>query len=67
VDFLWLWLWVLLPLLCDFGAGVAGSAAIEAEANPRVNNAAVIRVADLFIRSPSGGIDKLREEYAGCR
>ncbi len=65
--------------LCDFvaagfdgvvlsaAAGVAvfgGSAAIEAAAKPKVNNAVVISVAGLFIRSPSGGNCKRREEYA---
>jgi hypothetical protein len=34
----------------DLGA----PAAIEAAANPMVNNAVVIRVADLFMRSPNG-------------
>ena len=34
----------------DFGM----SAAIEAAAKPRVNNAVVIRVADFFMRSPNG-------------
>jgi hypothetical protein len=31
------------------------SAAIEAAAKPKVNNAVVIRVADFFMRSPNGG------------
>jgi hypothetical protein len=62
---------LLLPLLCDFvaGAGVevavsaavgaadfGASAAIEAAAKPKLNNAVVIRVADLFMRTPNGGI-----------
>jgi hypothetical protein len=36
----------------DFGA----SAAIEAAARPKLNKAVVIRVADLFMRTPNGGI-----------
>ena len=35
----------------DFGA----SAAMEAAAKPKVNNAVVMRVADFFMRSPNGG------------
>jgi hypothetical protein len=45
----------------DFGA----SAAIEAAAKPKVNNAVVIRVADFFMRSPKRwcGLERC-EEYA---
>jgi hypothetical protein len=47
------------------GAAALGiSAAIAAAAMPRVNNAEVIKVPDLFMRSPNGGIDKRLEEYA---
>jgi hypothetical protein len=48
------------------GAAAFGmSAAIAAAARPKVNNAEVIRVPDLFMRSPNGGIDKHYKEYAG--
>jgi hypothetical protein len=48
------------------GAAAFGiSAAIAAAARPKVSNAEVIRVPDLFMRSPNGGIDKRFEEYAG--
>jgi hypothetical protein len=48
------------------GAAAFGiSAAMEAAARPKVNNAEVIRIPDLFMRSPNGGIDKHFEEYAG--
>ncbi len=63
--------------LCDFvvafdalaleavGAAVfAVSAAIEAAAKPKVNNAVVIKVAGLFMRSPNDDGCKRREEYA---
>jgi hypothetical protein len=40
------------------------SAAIAAAAIPMVNNAEVIKVPDLFMRSPNGGIDKRFREYA---
>jgi hypothetical protein len=47
------------------GVPAAGvSAAIAAAARPRVNNAEVIKVPDLFMRSPNGGIDRRVEEYA---
>jgi hypothetical protein len=45
----------------DFGI----SADIAADAMPKVNNAALIRVPDLVMRSPSGGINKHFEEYPG--
>ena len=59
--FLLVCLWVLVA-----GAGVAVSAAIgaadfgisaamDAAAKPKVNNAVVMRVADFFMRSPNGG------------
>jgi hypothetical protein len=44
----------------DFGI----SADIAAAARPKVNNAVVIRVPDLVMRSPNGGIDKQIREYA---
>jgi hypothetical protein len=48
------------------GAAAFGiSAAIAAAARPKVNNAEVIRVPDLFMRSPNGGINKHFKEYAG--
>jgi hypothetical protein len=47
------------------GAAAFGiSAAIEAAAMPKVNNAVAIKVPDLFMSSPNGGIDKRFEEYA---
>jgi hypothetical protein len=46
-------------------AAVGMPAAIEAAASPKVNSAEVIKVPDLFMRSPNGGIDKHVEEYAG--
>jgi hypothetical protein len=47
------------------GAAAFGmSAADAATARPRVNNAEVIRVPDLFMRSPNGGIDERSKEYA---
>jgi hypothetical protein len=42
--------------VADFGA----SAAIDAAAKPTVNNAVMIRVPDLVINSPAGGIDSWR-------
>jgi hypothetical protein len=68
--FLLLCLWVVL-----FVAGAAVSAAIgaadfgisaasEAAAKPKVNKAVVMRVADLFMKSPGRVVDKRREEYA---
>ena len=66
---------LLLPLLCDLVAGAGAavpvsaatgaadlgmSAAIEAAAKPRVNKAVVIKVADLFMRSPNVGRVKTR-------
>jgi hypothetical protein len=42
--------------VADFGA----SAAIDAAAKPTVNNAVMIRVPDLVIKSPTGGIDSRR-------
>jgi hypothetical protein len=48
------------------GVPAAGvSAAIAAAARPRVKSAEVIKVPDLFMSSPNGGIDKHVEEYAG--
>jgi hypothetical protein len=48
------------------GVAVFGiSAAIAPAARPRVNKAEVIKVPDLFIASPTVGIDKRIEEYAG--
>jgi hypothetical protein len=41
----------------DFGR----SAAMAAAARPRVNKAELIKVPDLFMRSPNGGIDSLKE------
>jgi hypothetical protein len=47
------------------GAAAFGiSAAIAAAAMPKVNSAEVIKVPDLFMRSPNGGIDKRLKEYA---
>jgi hypothetical protein len=47
------------------GAATFGmSAADAATARPRVNNAEVIKVPDLFMRSPNGGIDERSKEYA---
>jgi hypothetical protein len=46
---------VAVPVSAAIGAADFGiSAAIEEAAKPKLNSAAVIRVADLFIRSPSG-------------
>ena len=47
----------------DFGM----SADIARAARPKVNNAEVIRVPDLFMRSPSGGMYIRSEEYASIR
>jgi hypothetical protein len=44
----------------DFGM----SADIAAAARPKVNKAEVIRVPDLIMRSPNGGMDKQIGEYA---
>jgi hypothetical protein len=72
-------LFPLLPLLCDLEAGAevsdfaaaeaAGaadgvSAAREAAAKLKVKRTVVIRVADLFMKSPNGGDAKRRAEYA---
>jgi hypothetical protein len=47
------------------GAAAFGiSAAIAAAARPKVINADVIKVPDLFMRSPNGGINKHFKEYA---
>jgi hypothetical protein len=48
------------------GAAAFGiSAAMAAAARPKVINAEAIRVPDLFMRSPNGGINKHVKEYAG--
>jgi hypothetical protein len=47
------------------GAAAFGiSAAIAAAARPKVNKAEVIKVPDLFMRSPNGGINNHFKEYA---
>jgi hypothetical protein len=47
------------------GAAAFGmSAAIAAAARPKVNNAEVIKVPDLFMSSPNGVINKQSKEYA---
>jgi hypothetical protein len=47
----------------DFGI----SADIAIAAKPKVNSAALIRVPDLVMRSPNGGINKHFKEYASIR
>jgi hypothetical protein len=47
------------------GAAAFGiSADIAAAARPKVNNAVLIRIPDLFMRSPNGGVYIRLEEYA---
>ena len=73
---------LLLPLLCDLVAGagaavpvsaatgaadLAHAAAIEAAAKPKVNKAVVIKVADLFMRSPNVGVGQNAENTTGIR
>jgi hypothetical protein len=68
--FLLLCLWLALFVEgADESAAVGAAdvglpAAIEAAAKPSVNKAVVMRVADLFMKSPGRVIDKRREEYA---
>lgn len=48
------------------GAAAFGMLAADAmAARPKVNSAEVIKVPDLFMRSPNGGINRQFKEYAG--